>query len=159
MLTRHLEQLALSLPAAESRIEPLAESTVSVLQLCVDFAPPASVRGSTDPLRASILAYIDANLEDASLGPDMLARKFGISRTWLYRLFAGSGGIKRCIRDKRLDAAFRDLCTSPERRIIDVAYRRGFSTERQFQRAFLQRFGSTPSEVRDRHKGAPPANG
>ena len=156
MLTRHLEQLLLSLPAATARIESLAQSTLSVLQLCVDFAPPPSVRGATDPLRTSILAHIDANLEDPALGPDMLAEKFGISRTWLYRLFAGSGGIKRCIRDKRLDAAFRDLCASPDRRIIDVAYHRGFSTERQFQRAFLQRFGSTPSEVRDREKSGSP---
>jgi AraC-like DNA-binding protein len=158
MLTKHLEQLVLSLPVASPRAESLAQSTLSVLQLCVDFAPPPSVRGATDPLRGSILAYIDANLEDPALAPDMLAEKFGISRTWLYRLFAGSGGISRCIRDKRLDAAFRDLCTSPERRIIDVAYHRGFSTERQFQRAFLQRFGSTPSEVRDRHKSGSPGS-
>jgi len=156
MLSRHLEQLVLSLPAPPSRFEALVQSTLSILQLCVDFAPPARDRGDDDPLRTSILAYIDANLGDADLGPDMLAHRFGISRTWLYRIFAGSGGIKRCIRDKRLDAAFRDLCESPERRVIDVAYHRGFSTERQFQRAFLQRFGSTPSEVRDRQKGGEP---
>src|SRR5690606_34135743 len=155
-LSRHLEQLVMSLPAPQARFEALVQSTLSILQLCVDFAPPARERGNDDPLRTSILAYIDANLGDPDLGPDMLACKFGISRTWLYRIFAGSGGIKRCIRDKRLDAAFRDLCESPDRRVIDVAYHRGFSTERQFQRAFLQRFGSTPSEVRDRQKGGEP---
>lgn len=156
MLSRHLQQLVLGLPAVPAKFDSLVQSTLSVLQLCVDFAPPSASGSAVDPLRGSILAYIDANLENVELGPDMLAEKFGVSRTWLYRIFAGSGGIKRCIRDKRLDAAFRDLCASPERRIIDVAYHRGFSTERQFQRAFLQRFGSTPSEVRDRQKGGDP---
>lgn len=158
MLSKHLQQLVMSLPTVPARFDALVQSTLSVLQLCVDFAPPPSERGTGDPLRASILAYIDANLDDPALGPDLLAEKFGISRTWLYRIFAGTGGIKRCIRDQRLDAAFRDLCASPDRRIIDVAYHRGFSTERQFQRAFLKRFGSTPSEVRDRQKSGSPAN-
>ena len=159
MLSRHLQQLVMSLPATPGKAESLAESTLSVLQLCVDFAPAAVAGGEADPLRTSILAHIDANLEDPALGPDMLADKFGISRTWLYRIFAGTGGIQRCIRDKRLDAAFRALCASPERRIIDVASRLGFSSERQFQRAFQQRFGSSPSEVRDREKTGSPESG
>ena len=153
MLTRHLEQLVLSLPATEpGRMDALAESVVAVLQLCLDFAPAPDSRPAIDPLRASILDYIDANLDNADLNPEMIGQAFHISRTWLYRIFAGSGGIKRCIREKRLDAAFRDLCNDPQQRIIDVAYHRGFSSERQFQRAFLARFSMTPSAVRDRRK-------
>ena len=49
-------------------------------------------------------------------------------------------------------AAFHDLCDERQPRVIDVAYHRGFSSERQFQRAFLARFGTTPSAVRDRRK-------
>lgn len=159
MLSRHLQQLLQSLPAPSHVVESSVQSTLSVLQLCVDFTPPEDARGGIDPLRGSVLAYIDANLEDPRLGPEMLAARFGISRTWLYRVFSGSGGVKRCIRDKRLDAAFRDLCASPDRRIIDVACQRGFSSERQFQRAFMQRFGSTPSDVRDRTKAGSPTDG
>jgi AraC-like DNA-binding protein len=157
MLTRHLEQLVLSLPVIESaRAETLVESTMAVAQLCVDFSPAPDPETSEDPLRGNILDYIDANLDDVELAPDRIAREFGISRTRLYQLFLGSGGIKRCIRDKRLDAAFRDLCGGPQPRVIDVAYRRGFSSERQFQRAFLARFGMTPSAVRDRRKQGEP---
>jgi AraC-type DNA-binding domain-containing proteins len=153
MLTRHLEQLVLSLPATDpERVDALVQSAVAVLQLCLDFAPAPASRPAVDPLRASILEYIDANLENADLNPEMIGQRFHISRTWLYRVFAGNGGIKRCIREKRLDAAFRDLCNDPQQRIIDVAYHRGFSSERQFQRAFLTRFGMTPSAVRDRRK-------
>lgn len=153
MLTRHLEQLVLSLPVIEpARAEMLVESAMAVAQLCVDFSPTPDAEASAAPLRARILDHIDANLDDVGLAPDRIAREFGISRTRLYQLFQGSGGIKRCIRDKRLDAAFRDLCDEPQPRVIDVAYCRGFSSERQFQRAFLARFGMTPSAVRDRRK-------
>jgi AraC-like DNA-binding protein len=157
MLTRHLEQLVLSLPALElARMETLVESTMAVVQLCVDFSPAAEPGTSSDPLRSRILDHIDANLDDVELAPERIAREFGISRTRLYQLFLGNGGIKRCIRDKRLDAAFRDLCEEHQPKIIDVAYRRGFSSERQFQRAFLARFGTTPSAVRDRRKPGKP---
>lgn len=153
MLTRHLEQLVLSLPATDpARVDALVQSSVAVLQLCMDFAPTPDSRPAIDPLRASILGYIDTHLDNAELNPEMIGQAFHISRTWLYRVFAGSGGIKRCIREKRLDAAFRDLCNNPQQRIIDIAYHRGFSSERQFQRAFLARFGMTPSAVRDRRK-------
>jgi AraC-like DNA-binding protein len=153
MLTRHLEQVVLSLPATEgARVDALVQSTMAVLQLCLDFAPAPDPTAAVDPLRASILGYIDANLDNAELNPGMIGEAFHISRTWLYRVFAGSGGIKRCIREKRLDAAFRDLCNNPQQRIIDIAYHRGFSSERQFQRAFLARFEMTPSSVRDRRK-------
>lgn len=153
MLTRHMEQLVLSLPATDpERVDALVQSAVAVLQLCMDFAPAPDSRPAVDPLRASILGYIDANLDNAELNPAMIGQAFHISRTWLYRIFAGNGGIKRCIREKRLDAAFRDLCNNPQQRIIDIAYHRGFSSERQFQRAFLARFGMTPSAVRDRRK-------
>ena len=56
-----------------------------------------------------MLACIDEHLEDPVLTPDWLAARLHVSRSLLYRTFSGYGGIHRCIRDKRLDAAFRDL--------------------------------------------------
>lgn len=152
MLARHLEQLVDSAPsAAGAEIQALARSTIAVVRLCVDFAPSAQ-RQSAQGLRMRILDYIDANLHEPDLGPELIARTFHISRTWLYRIFAGSGGVRRCIRDKRLDAAFRDLCEQPRRRIIDIAWHRGFASERYFQRAFAERFGLNPSDVRGRSR-------
>lgn len=159
MLTRQLEQLVLSLPSIESaQVDMLVETTMAVVQLCVDFCPQPRPDTGAEPLRSRILDHIEANLDDVELVPESIARDFGLSRTRLYELFLGSGGIKRCIRDKRLDAAFRDLCECPAPKVIDVAYRRGFTSERQFQRAFQARFGTTPSTVRDRRKHGDPAN-
>lgn len=151
MLARHLEQLAAAHPVGAIETEAAARSTIAVLQLCMDFAPSAQ-RQSAQGLRVRILAYIDANLHEPELGPELIARTFHISRTWLYRIFAGSGGVRRCIRDKRLDAAFRDLCEQPQRRVIDIAWHRGFASERYFQRAFAERFGLNPRDVRGRSR-------
>lgn len=152
MLARHIEQLVASAPSApDADTEALARSTIAIVQLCVDFAPSAQ-RQSAQGLRMRILAYIDDNLHEPELGPELIARTFQISRTWLYRIFAGSGGVRRCIRDKRLDAAFRDLCEQPQRRVIDIAWHRGFASERYFQRAFAERFGLNPRDVRGRSR-------
>lgn len=153
LLTRHLEQLVLSLPVIDPvRVEALVQSLLVVMQLCLDFSPPPDTSASTAPMRAGILGYIDANLDDPALTPESIANAFHVSRTWLYKLFAGTGGVKRCIREKRLDAAFHELCNEPQQRIIDIAYRHGFSSERQFQRAFQLRFAMAPSAIRDRRK-------
>jgi AraC-like DNA-binding protein len=152
MLARHLEQLVASPPPSGAlEAEALARSTISVVRLCLDFAPAAQRQGAHG-LRTRILEFIDANLHEPDLGPELIARTFHISRTWLYRIFSGSGGVRRCIRDKRLDAAFRDLCEQPQRRIIDIAWHRGFASERYFQRAFAERFGLNPKDVRDRSR-------
>lgn len=152
MLAKHLEQLMPDAAAAGVvEAEALSRSTVSIAQLCLDFAPPAQ-RQNAQSLRVRILAYIDANLHEPDLGPELIARTFHISRTWLYRIFSGSGGVRTCIRDKRLDAAFRDLCEQPRRRVIDIAWHRGFASERYFQRAFAERFGLNPSDVRNRSR-------
>lgn len=151
MLARHLEQLVAAPPAGAIETEAVARSTIAVLQLCMDFAPSAQ-RQSAQSLRKQILDYIDTNLHEADLGPELISRSFHISRTWLYRIFAGSGGVRRCIRDKRLDAAFRDLCERPQCRVIEIAWHRGFASERYFQRAFAERFGLNPKDVRARSR-------
>ena len=153
MLTRHLEQLVRSLPAvASSHVESLVQSAISVMQLCMDFAPPPDTGESVAVMRTRIMEHIESNLDDPAMTPETIAQAFHVSRTWLYKIFSGTGGVKRCIRDKRLDRSFHELCNDPQQRIIDIAYRHGFSSERQFQRAFQQRFDMTPSSVRDRRK-------
>jgi AraC-like DNA-binding protein len=86
------------------------------------------------------------------LSAAILQQRFHISRTQLYRMFASSGGVQHYIRERRVEAVHRDLREQPERNISDLAFSRGFSSERQFQRAFHARYGRTASEVRERHE-------
>lgn len=150
LLSAHLDELIAAPLARGAKGDATARASISILQLCLDFSSePTPTEQDKDP-RLTITAYIDEHLDEADLKPARLCQVFNVSRTWLYEAFSSYGGITRYIREKRLDAAFRDLCEKPRVRIIDVAYRHGFPSERQFQRAFLGRFGVQPSAVRDR---------
>jgi AraC-like DNA-binding protein len=152
MLTQHLLRLITVLPLLDaSRSHAIAQATLAVLRRCLNIAS----REQEDQLwmeamQERMLTYIDAHLDDSELNATMLQRKFRISRTHLYRLFAELGGVQHCIRERRLEAAFRSLCEHPDRNISEIIFRLGFSNERQFQRSFRSRYGMTASAARYR---------
>lgn len=102
-------------------------------------------------LRRRVLDFIDANLSEPELGLALLMRHFRVSRAHLYRMFASDGGVVKAVRERRLDAAYRELTRPgrPPRSVTDIAHVLGFSSSSQFQRAFRARFGMTPSEARE----------
>lgn len=98
-----------------------------------------------------IRRFIDANLYDPYLGPEMLCHRFGLSRASLYRLFAPLGGVREHIQGRRLRRAF-DALTDPALRhlpLSQVAEGHGFSAWSSFARAFKARFGLSPGEARE----------
>lgn len=153
MLTIHLERLFEFLSAQHTtRPEYLIEATLAIVRNCLQLRLPGEARQEpwNDMLRHRILVYIDERIADPALDADVVRRAFRISRAHLYRLFPDYGGIKRYIRNKRLDAAFKDLCADPNQRIATIVERHGFSSERQFQRAFHERFEMAPTFLRKR---------
>ncbi|MBN3817059.1 helix-turn-helix domain-containing protein [Paraburkholderia sp. Se-20369] len=103
-----------------------------------------------DVLRERIVEFIDANLTRPELNPDLLMRRFRISRAHLYRTFADDGGVSRVIRNKRLDAAYMALRhpRGRERPIAEIAAECGFTSNARFLRAFRTHFGVTPSDAK-----------
>ncbi|BDU21083.1 helix-turn-helix domain-containing protein [Dyella sp. GSA-30] len=102
-------------------------------------------------LRQQLLEFIEANLYERELGPALLMQRHQVSRAHLYRIFAADGGIAKIIRDKRLDAAYREIALGVNaggKSITDIALRLGFSNSSQFARAFQRRFAITPREAR-----------
>ena len=138
----------------------LSEATA---RLCGAFLEGSDAGGEADDLRArvEIRSFIRDNLSEIELGPELLQRRFGMSRATLYREFAGEGGVRAYIRERRLMAALRLLTRlSPKGRrprVSSVAYAVGFEDEKSFSRAFRSRFGFLPSEVRAGDAG--PDNG
>lgn len=149
MLTQHLLRLLESVvdsPKAHASV--LSQTTLAVLRRCLGTS--SREQGSqlwVDALQERIIAHIERQIDDPELGAATLQREFLISRTQLYRLFEGSGGVQWCIRERRLQAAFSALCDSDES-IVEIIHRFGFRNERQFQRTFRARFNMTASEVR-----------
>ena len=82
----------------------------------------------------------------------MLCGLFRISRTQLYRLFEPLGGVARYIQEQRLVRACAELSNPAHdhRRIYEIAFAWGFSSEAHFSRLFRHTFGQSPSEVRAR---------
>lgn len=95
--------------------------------------------------------YIDANLGDPALGPEALCARFRMSRATLFRLFRNQGGVRTCIQERRL-AACRRALASPHnagRPIYDIALDCGLSNPSHLSTLFRERFGMSPSEVRE----------
>ncbi|MXN76375.1 helix-turn-helix domain-containing protein [Burkholderia sp. 4701] len=127
-----------------------------------DVAGRETASALADVLRERIVAFIDANLTRPELNPDLLMRRFRISRAHLYRTFADDGGVSRVIRNKRLDAACRALRhpRGRERPIAEIAAECGFTSNAQFLRAFRTHFGVTPSDAkRERMESVSPRDG
>ncbi len=106
---------------------------------------------SSDLLRGQIKSYIDANLPDPALSPDMIARAHFISRSYLDRLFeAEDASVQETIRGKRLDRTRRDLIdrSLAGESVFDIASRWGFRSASHFSRAFRAAYGQSPTDFR-----------
>ena len=64
-------------------------------------------------LRQRIIEFIDHQICNPDLGLDLIIQYFHLSRAYLYRLFDGTDGVARLIREKRLDLGYRMLTATP----------------------------------------------
>jgi AraC-like DNA-binding protein len=145
-LESHLDSVA------QQDLPRLTESVRSMIAACV--APS----GEREEVAASELSFvrrerirqvIHLNLRSAELGPSMICKAVGISRSQLYRLFEHSGGVLRYIQRQRLLQCHAVL-SDPENRksILSLAEEFRFSDAFSFRRAFRREFGHSPKEVR-----------
>ena len=112
-------------------------------------APVPEVAGRQAIQLARALSYIEQNLASHLLTPHAVARAARVSRSTLYRLFRGSGGVSRAIWQARLNHAWRALSSPDDTRSIGaVAYDLGFLSEAHFCRAFRHAFGISPGSLR-----------
>ena len=97
-----------------------------------------------------LLSFVDQHIRDPDLCSEHLQARFHMSRASLYRLFQSRGGIANYIRDRRLQLAHTQLRLHPASSITWLLYDLGFGSERQFQRAFQNKFGQSPTQWRAR---------
>jgi len=153
---RSLKRRADSITAADAPF--VARATTEMVAACFHSTAETMARARAT-LEAAILEriqrHIAANLASPDLHPDRLCGRFAISRTQLYRLFEPVGGVAAYIQDRRLARAYTQLSDVRQghRRIYDIAYDLGFSSEAHFSRLFRRVFGLSPSDVRARALG------
>jgi len=98
----------------------------------------------------NVKEFIDKSLALESLDVALIGRRFGMSRSSVYRMFEPEGGVANYIRRRRLMQALSLLVLPPARgrpRILDIAIKCGFSSDIVFTRAFRKMFAISPSMV------------
>ena len=99
---------------------------------------------------ASIKRDVAARMTDVSYGVDTVSTRFSLSDRYIRLLFEAEGGFHAYLTRVRLDNAAQLLANPAMRqqKIIDIAFRCGFSSLATFNRAFTRQFGYSPSSVR-----------
>ncbi|WP_336004752.1 AraC family transcriptional regulator [Acinetobacter pittii] len=100
-------------------------------------------------LRLRVIDFIELNIKKPELNVELLMKTFRVSRAHLYRAFEKEGGVISVIRNKRLDMAYHELLNPiNSTTVTQIAYEYGFSSSNQFSRAFRQRYGFGPNEIK-----------
>jgi AraC-like DNA-binding protein len=141
----------------------IARATTEMIAACFHATaePMAHARTAIEAVTLErIRRHVAAALGSPELHPEALCGLFRISRTQLYRLFEPLGGVAAYIQEQRLGRAYAQLsdATHGQRRIYDIAFDLGFSSEAHFSRIFRRAFGLSPSEVRARAREVPPGD-
>jgi AraC-like DNA-binding protein len=162
LLADYMLLLECNLPHLPSEDGPkLAVAIQAMLGTCLaPFARRVVASHYVDlTLMERVRRAVRRNLRSPSLGPDKLCREAATSRSQLYRLLEGEGGVARYIQRRRLSESFSILCdTSNNFSIAAIAEALCFVDASNFSRAFRREFGMSPSEVRAASLvGVPPA--
>jgi len=92
---------------------------------------------------------VRTHLQSPLLGPQMLCRQVGMSRSNLYRLLESEGGVTSYIQRHRLTEARSRLSDSKNiQSVAAMARDLCFTDSSSFSRAFRATFGASPGEVR-----------
>ncbi|MFE3289095.1 helix-turn-helix domain-containing protein, partial [Streptomyces sp. NPDC059233] len=117
---------------------------------------PAEAR--TQEALQRVYRFIENNLGDLGLSPQMIADRHNMSVRRLHALFGDQPlTVAARIRQRRLERAHADLaCGELRSRPVQViAHRWGFSSATVFSRAFREAYGITPTEHRALSLAAP----
>jgi AraC-like DNA-binding protein len=133
----------------------VAQATTDMIAACFQSTAETAERARDAierTMRQRIQHHIAANLDSPALQAEALCAQFRISRSQLYRLFEPLGGVAHYVQEQRLTRACAELCNPAHdhRRIYEIAFALGFSSEAHFSRVFRATFGLSPSDVRAR---------
>ena len=158
LFSDHLRSLLPLLPTLPYPAGPrLARVLLELLTVIVPTAtlPPSPALGRKasqhEALAERAYDWIEQNLAADNLSPDAIAEALRVSRSRLYQVFMGYGGIATYVLFRRL-ANVHDALKNPRetRGIAELAHECGFQSEAHFSRAFKASYGLTASEFRRR---------
>ena len=146
-----MQTLVDQLPAASmASTVPLSRIACDLLVNALAIAAPgaaASPAGLSARVRAK--TYIESQ-PPGELDPAAMLRALGMTRSSLYRLFKGDGGLLAFDRRRRLRLLHRAIADPADRRSFgELGFQLGFADAAHLARLFRQAFGYSMSELRD----------
>ena len=115
-----------------------------------DAAEQARTRGLSAARLQAIKDDIADNLGRPDLSVHSVAARHNVSVRYVQKLFEESGcTFTQFVMEQRLTAAHKALAARSDVRILSIVYDLGFNDVSHFNRSFRQRFGCTPSDVRN----------
>ncbi len=153
LLADYMLMLERRLPSIRTEDLPrLKDAICAMVAACVAPTPDRMVE-ATEQLDLGRLERVRCavrkHLRSPALGPRLLCRYVGTSRSQLYRLLESEGGVARYIQRQRLLAAYAILSDpSADKPIATIAEEFCFADASGFSRAFRQEFDTSPSDLR-----------
>lgn len=153
LLVDYLTTLERRLPEMQClQVAHISRATCDLLAACI-LPNNANLERASRQIQSirleQVRRYIDQNLGSPTLTPESICRSLALSRSQLYALFKSSGGVMDFIQRRRLMRIHAALANPVDRRsIAALATDYGFSSQAQVSRAFRQRFGYRPSDIR-----------
>ncbi|MFE3195171.1 helix-turn-helix domain-containing protein [Nocardia sp. NPDC059240] len=151
MVSRFLLELADLQNKEPEQAAALSLSAVDLLVSAIALTSGRAVPGEVAPTLTvrQVVEFLRRHHTEAGLTVDAVAAGCGVSRRTLYRVLEQfEGGPAVLLRQIRLEHARRLLTARPDLPVSAVARAAGFSTERQFFRAFRGESGMTPAAYR-----------
>jgi AraC-like DNA-binding protein len=143
---------ALALPEMRQLIvAQLCDLIAVTLGATRDAAAIAEGRGIRAARLRAIKSDIEVHLTYGDLSPGVVARRQGLSDSYIRKLFAGEGtSFSQFVLSRRLVRARRMLTDRrwADRSVAWIAFETGFGDLSYFNRTFKRFYGNTPSEVR-----------
>jgi AraC-like DNA-binding protein len=154
--TRLLAQMMHDVYAAlpDMSAEQAVAAASAIVELSVGATADASeMRDVARPAELDLFGRAQALIE-RSLGSDLtveaLAAALNASRNALYAVFNEHGGVQAYIRERRLQRCYETINVDDRagETIGAIAFSLGFRSEAHFSRAFKERFGVGPRDLR-----------
>lgn len=148
LLITHAAYLLMRGAHAPGEAEMIAAHFRQVLPMVIDYLQDDDEDRAAAHL-ASIKTFIESRLSDAQFDLASVAAKFGVTPRYVQKLFQRAGTtFSRYVLERRLETARLLIVRQADRPISAIAYEIGFGDLSYFNRAFRQRFGTTPSAMR-----------
>jgi AraC-like DNA-binding protein len=149
----YLLMLQQHLPHLPSEDLPRLKDAVGVMVNACLASSPDKVTEATNQIDLTRLEKVRCAvrkyLRSPALGPRLLCRCVGASRSQLYRMLECEGGVARYIQQQRLLAAYTALCDpSCATPVTVIAEEFCFADVSGFSRAFRKKIDMTPSDAR-----------